>query len=336
MAAFSRLRTRFWMAITIAAMGGIIFFACWVYRIQVLLADGYAQWRVAEIVIKHMERNCGEWPRRWEDLRESYEICAGCSGAFASLDHLRSRVEVEFQVDPAKLALAQCDGAPLFRVIFPRRGGHHNLEGRDPNCMILEYLKRRANGSKANVRLPRLHATETVARGALLEMGAPWRLDDRTGRVVFVNMTSPKGSPRYSDTSVVHLAKFSHLRELSLGYSNITDKALTHIVGLHNLARVDLYGTNVTDAGLAMIAKMKSLEFLVLASDNVSDAGMHHIGGMKQLTFVNLNGTRITDCGLRHLGNLDRLRELLLYNTRVTKAGVDKLRLRIPNCEIRW
>ena len=306
-----------------------------VYRtVYVVVPDAYAQWWVADMVIEHMERNDGAWPKSWDDLREPYTICAGRSGPSWSFDELRERVEVDFNTDPDQLIAAASDASPPFRVIYLRSGGQHHWEGREPNQMILSYLNERSNRPETFSPASRPHPDEQETRNALVELGARWELDDQTGRIIHVNVNSPVGAPRYSDDSLRYVKELPELRELNLGYSNITDAGLIHLIGLQHLDRIDLYGTQVTDDGLKELVPINSLTKLVLADDNFSDAGLKHLVKMGQLKFLNLNGARITDAGLAELNGLSNLEVLMLYDTQVTDAGVQQLRESLPSCDI--
>jgi hypothetical protein len=315
-------------------VGAIVLGGYSIYRhIDAVLRDSYAQWWVADMVIEHMERNDGNWPRSWDDFAEPYEICAGRSGRPWSFEELRNRVTVDFDADPARLASAAATQTPPFHVIYLRSGKEHHWEGKEPNQMILDYLSERAKRPASHVSPMRPIPDERQARSELSDLGATWDLDDATGRVVRVNMGSNPGSPRYSDAAMASLNSLSDLQELLLGYSNITDSGMRHLVGL-NLQRIDLYGTRVTDAGLQFLVGMDRLESLVLADDNFSDVGLQYVGKMAGLKLLNLNGARVTDVGLTQLEGLTELEQLMLQDTQVTQAGIDRLRARIPNCKI--
>ena len=137
--------------------------------------------------------------------------------------------------------------------------------------MILQYLLERA-ARPATYKYPKHPiAEEEPSRKGLSEVGAHWELDN-DGRVVKVGMASPVGDPLFSDAAMVYLKGPKHLRELNLGYSNITDAGLACIENATELQSICLYGTKVTDGGLRYLHRMDKLEMLVLASSNFSDA----------------------------------------------------------------
>jgi hypothetical protein len=104
-----------------------------------------------------MERHDGAWPRSWEDLRTlavsapDVSESEGPDGSVtieprpkASIEELRSLVEVDWGADPDELLKSpRKEGALPFRVIYLRNGKSTHYEGREPNQMILDYLESR-------------------------------------------------------------------------------------------------------------------------------------------------------------------------------------------------
>ncbi len=88
-----------------------------------------------------MEANNGDWPRNWDDLRDDYKTCIARSGQPWTFDELSSRVDIDWDANPISL-LPIADGAdPELRVIWLRSGRDAYWQGREPNTMILDYLK---------------------------------------------------------------------------------------------------------------------------------------------------------------------------------------------------
>jgi hypothetical protein len=268
--------------------------------------DANEQMWVAAVVIDHMERNGGSWPREWQDLEESHEIVAASNGRPWNFDELRGRVAIDFKVKPAELAEASADGdEPPFRVIYLRNGKTHYWRTGEPNRMILDYLTKRAQRPESYVYPKHPHPDEKEARAALLAAFTKWELDEN-GRVTRVSM-----SP-FEDARAVakHLKSLKELRELNFQDTNITDDDLEYIRGLTNLESVSLAGTRVTDAGLK------------------------HLKGLKSLQGLGLSSTKITDAGLEHLKELTSLTELGLTETKVTDEGIKKFQRALPKCEV--
>jgi hypothetical protein len=142
-------RKRRWIIATVVlALVGAV---AWpVYDILYTLAglqDAYAKWDAATLVIEFMDTHDGRWPRGWEDLRGTYSELQQRTGhrymhTALTFDEFRSRVGIDFQADPAKLAMMpeNREDAP-FRVIWAASGNTTTWSGAEPNQIVLEYLR---------------------------------------------------------------------------------------------------------------------------------------------------------------------------------------------------
>ncbi len=116
-----------------------------IYQAFNSVPDAYAQWWVADMVIEHMEQNQGAWPNGWEELREPHRVLVERSGQPPlSFDKLRARVAIDFDADTATLVRVSQGKEPPFRVVNLRSGRETHWKGKEPNQMILDYLKQRA------------------------------------------------------------------------------------------------------------------------------------------------------------------------------------------------
>jgi hypothetical protein len=146
----------FGMILLVASVVG--FFAWLFYHTHaVLKPEAYAVWQTADLVIDHMERHNGAWPRGWDDLRPPTTPPAGgvsvaerggaVEASFrpvADIERLRELVEVDWSADPRELARAADGGdSPPFRVIWLKSGRRTAFEGCEPNQLIHDYLKGR-------------------------------------------------------------------------------------------------------------------------------------------------------------------------------------------------
>ncbi len=131
------------LKIILAALCVAVGYAAYMaYRTYDTATNAYAVWWVAEMVIEHMEASDGQWPSGWDDLADDYETCAKRSGRSWTFESLRGRVEVDWRADPNMLSRAKDNGQEKpFRVIWLRNGSDAHWAGREPNRMILEYLK---------------------------------------------------------------------------------------------------------------------------------------------------------------------------------------------------
>lgn len=146
-----------------SALGIIIALAaCFAYAVyhtaHVTVPNAYAVWWTADLVIDHMERHNGAWPRSWEELgltsEQAYKgtVSTNHDGTMIaefrprnSINELRERVEIDWKAEPMELVKADFKKkGPPFRVIWLRNGKSTHYSGREPNEMILEHLKWKA------------------------------------------------------------------------------------------------------------------------------------------------------------------------------------------------
>ena len=135
----------------VAAIGIWVFFQC-----QRIVEEAYAVWQTADLIVVHLEKNCGTWPSGWDDLRS---LVADNEGPYSSerdgaeevgfrppsnIDRLAELVDVDWGADVAELSRAPFpkSGHP-FRVIWLRSGRGTHYEGCEPNCLIKAYLDKR-------------------------------------------------------------------------------------------------------------------------------------------------------------------------------------------------
>ncbi len=111
------------------------------YRFNQSIRGAYAVWWVADMCIEYMDANNGNWPRKWGDLRDDYQICIMRSGQPWTFDELSSRVEIDWKTEPKELRDASIGlDAPEFRVIWLRDGTNAHWAHQEPNQKVLNYL----------------------------------------------------------------------------------------------------------------------------------------------------------------------------------------------------
>jgi hypothetical protein len=297
--------------------------AVWVYlRVNEAVADCYAQWRVADIVIQYLEWHGGSWPKDWDDLEEAREACVGRSWP---AEELRLRVEIDFAAEPKALAAAE----PPIRAIRLTTGKRHHWDGAEPNELVRAYLRERARRPPGYKYPKRPDPREKEARSALVALGGSWKLGEG-GRVTEVSLGPPAGA----DAALACLRSLPEVRGLNLGDSDASDAGLAGAGGLPRLRWIYLYRTRVTDAGLAHLRDARELETLVLASANFTDAAFEHIAAHPRLKLLNLNGAHVTDAGIARLHGMTSLEEVLLADTGVSPEGVRRLQEALPHCKI--
>lgn len=133
-----RIRTLF-VVVAIAAV--ISLGLSWLNRANQSLRGAYAVWWVANMCVEHMDANNGEWPRSWDDLRDDYQTCVARSGQPWTFGELSQRVEVDWDANPSELLPIADNSHPDLHVIWLRNGSEAHWKGREPNQIILNYLK---------------------------------------------------------------------------------------------------------------------------------------------------------------------------------------------------
>jgi hypothetical protein len=152
---------------------------------HVVIPNAYAVWWMADLVIDHMEKHDGAWPRSWDELRVTSEQ-AGKGTVSTNLDgtviaefrprdtinDLQKRVEIDWNADPRELVKAEFKAkGPPFRVIWLRNGKSTHYQGKEPNEMVLEYLKWRAKNATNSVLEPARRTNPSSADGVQTERG---------------------------------------------------------------------------------------------------------------------------------------------------------------------
>jgi hypothetical protein len=140
------------VAVLLAGAGFIVWIG---YQVLQLPKNAYAVWWTADLVIEYMEKHGGSWPRSWDDLRSTSDqadkgtVSTNRDGAMIAefrprdtIDELKQHVEIDWNADPKVLAKAEFkETGPPFRVIWLRNGKSTHYSGKEPNDMVLEYLK---------------------------------------------------------------------------------------------------------------------------------------------------------------------------------------------------
>lgn len=140
---------------------------------------------------------------------------------------------------------------------------------------------------------------------------------------------------KVTDLGLEHLKKIPSLRMLFIRECEISDAGLIQLQALPLLQWLSLTETKVSDDGLAHLKKFPALQILSLDfNDNITDAGLMHIKDLPKILILYLNYSQLTDVGLSYFEGLSQLQQIDLTGTYVTNAGVQKLRQKLPNCEV--
>jgi hypothetical protein len=114
---------------------------------------------------------------------------------------------------------------------------------------------------------------------------------------------------------------FTYASKKAAPHELVTDATLKELAALTHLKSLTLEFTQVTDTGLKELAALKQLRSLSIHATPVTDAGMKELLALKQLRALQLHGTRVTEAGLKELTALKDLEVLGLGEAMVTAAG---------------
>ncbi len=101
-----------------------------------------------------------------------------------------------------------------------------------------------------------------------------------------------------------------------------------------HLVDLNARGTPLADVALAKICSLVALTSLDLAGTAVTDDGIRQLRRLTQLTSLTLASTEVTDQSVATLTRLKRLRKLDLSATRLSEDAIERLRKRLPKCQI--
>ena len=129
------------------------------------------------------------------------------------------------------------------------------------------------------------------------------------------------------------LPKLTAVQALHLDATNLRDSDIPAVTSIPQLRFIDVSHTKLTTDGVRTLARASKLEDLWLMGVPTQLAAAD-IGALSQLRSLNLHNSDINDEGLESLYQLRNLNELYLGETPTTKAAIDRLKLRLPQCEV--
>jgi hypothetical protein len=91
------------------------------------------------------------------------------------------------------------------------------------------------------------------------------------------------------DSALVHLVRFTGLRELYLSNTTVTNKGLRLLEELPSLARLNIYHTAISDPGLRNLTRLKGLKWLTCSGTAITEEGLERfrkaLPGCKAVSF---------------------------------------------------
>ena len=145
----------------------------------------------------------------------------------------------------------------------------------------------------------------------MIQMMRRWGLDPDPDNLMLRMTALSATGPEIPDEEVIGWRYQATLprRVLFLAYTSLSEESLVAIP--MDVECVNFTDARLTDAGIAQLLRLTDLSRLILS------------------------GTQVTDAGLDHLATLPNLRYLAVDRTAVSEEGVTRLKLRLPNLDVK-
>jgi len=101
-----------------------------------------ALWHTQTMLIRHLVRTRGEWPRSWDDLEEDFQPTNN-SHRSDSIDTLRDNVNVDFDLDTQSVDVKETDSPPEFISL---KSGRLAAETLRANRQLQEHIGKSRQG----------------------------------------------------------------------------------------------------------------------------------------------------------------------------------------------
>lgn len=194
----------------------------------------------------------------------------------------------------------------------------------------IRQLGARAEAARAQqVYLGPISIPITDKRQSWLKTFGAENATSRVGPVVL----SKRPSGKELDQAIDELSRLDSFPHLSSYGSSITQAHLARLLETTHVDTLYLEGMPVDRHGIPCL-KDSGVLWLLLARTQFSDPGIDDLPD--SLEFFNATRTRISDEGLDKFVRLKNLKGLILRRTPTSEAAVDKLREKMPWCEISW
>lgn len=159
--------------------------------------------------------------------------------------------------------------------------------------------------------------------------------DDYFQTVIAVYMIN---DPYLEEARLPAVEQLPALKRLALGETQVGDATMPRISKLKYLRFLDISQTNVTDAGMIHLERLRGLKWLFVGTwdrdHTVSDAGLKRVAPALDLERLQVVGHGFTDASIPVFEQFKDLRELSFLHTRITEEGQERLKEKLPNCEI--
>lgn len=159
-------------------------------------------------------------------------------------------------------------------------------------------------------------------------------LEAMGARVYFDFECNESGQPSGSVIPVWLHRLMGKVYAVNCSGSRITDADMPLLNAFIGIESLELTNTGVTDVGFSSLDQIHTLNRLYLGDAQITDESLEKVGHCRGLRFLILTRTPITDAGLSQLEALTNLQSLRIDGTKCSDSGVDKLKMKLPPCQI--
>lgn len=152
--------------------------------------------------------------------------------------------------------------------------------------------------------------------------------------VALSEVTAPKIDLSPTDEECKLIARLQGLRALDLAGAHITDEGLADVCSVRSLESLVICDTGITDDGMKHIANLTELRELDISLNVISMESLKYVSKLKHLEELRISDTAIDDDALPYLEQLTSLKFLDLADTAFSEEGLDKLRAKLPDCDV--
>lgn len=129
-----------------------------------------------------------------------------------------------------------------------------------------------------------------------------------------------------NDAGIETIMRFSNLRYLFIGGTDITTDGFRRLRDLKKLEKLAIHSASLDDRALeASVAQLPWLKELRISKCPVTADAIKHLEGLKSLQVLTLSAPGIEDKSIPHLAELRNVRVLSLENTAITEASLPTL-----------
>ncbi len=148
------------------------------------------------------------------------------------------------------------------------------------------------------------------------------------------------GVSRPGQTTDEHLKRLAAIPTLTSAYlpwATFSTEGLRALLNSREtLTYLHLRNRALTEELTEVMRGFPNLRTLELPETGMTDPMLKTLSGLSNLVTLSIHDNPISDASVDTLSEMKKLTDLYLERTRITKAGFEKLKVALPNCNIRW